>query len=104
MMYWGEHMSTGGWIFSVLATIVFLALIAALVYWLLSAATNGGSQRSDTRDPPKEILDRRLASGELTVEQYRQLHDTLDGPGQPSAPAPREPQTPPPRAAGAASG
>lgn len=22
MMYWGDHMSTGGWIFSILATLI----------------------------------------------------------------------------------
>lgn len=106
MMYWGNHMGAGGWIFSILASLIFLALIGALIFWLLSATTSGGGNltRTGSRESPKEILDRRLASGELTVEQYRHLHDTLDGAGQPSAPpAPREPQTPPPRAAGAAS-
>jgi putative membrane protein len=106
MMYWGNHMGAGGWIFSILASFVFLALIAALIYWLLSAATSGGSPaRGDSRESPKEILDRRLASGELTVEQYQQLRDPLGTPAQPPAPvASHGPQTPPPRAAGAASG
>lgn len=107
MMYWGNHMSTGGWIFSVLATLIFLALIGAVIYWLLSTATtSGGGLRGDSRESPKEILDRRLASGELSVEQYQQLRDTLGTPGQPpTPPTSRGSQTPaPPRAAGAASG
>lgn len=105
MMYWGNHMSTGGWIFSVLATLIFLALIGAVIYWLLSTATTSdGGLRGDSRESPKEILDRRLASGELSVEQYQQLRDTLGTPGQPPAPpTSRGSQTPaPPRAAGAA--
>lgn len=105
MMYWGNHMSAGGWIFSVLATLIFLALIGALIYWLLSATTSAGSFRGDSRESAKEILDRRLASGELTIAQYQQLRDTLNAPGEPRAPpASHGPQTPPPRAAGAASG
>lgn len=105
MMYWGDHMSAGGWIFSVLATLVFLALIGALIYWLLSAtAGGGGPARGDSRESAKEILDRRLASGELTVEQYRQLRDTLGTPGSPAPSVAPGSQTPPPRAAGAASG
>jgi putative membrane protein len=104
MMYWGNHMSTGGWIFSVLATLIFLALIVALILWLLSPTT-GASQHGDSRESPNEILDRRLASGELTIEQYRQLRDTLGAPGAPPAPAASHgTQAPPPRAAGAASG
>jgi putative membrane protein len=105
MMYWGHHMSVGGWIFSILATIVFLALIAALIFWLLSATTSGSGFRGASRESPEEILDRRLASGELTVEQYQRLRDTLGTPGQPSTSAATGgPQTPPPQATGAASG
>ncbi len=88
MMYWGDHMSAGGWIFSILATLIFLALIGALIFWLLSTTTSGGGLRGgDLRESPKEILDRRLASGELSIEQYQQLRDALGTPGQPSAPA-----------------
>jgi putative membrane protein len=107
MMYWGDHMSTGGWIFSILATLIFLALMIALIVWLLSTATSANASRTGSgRDSAQEILDRRLASGELTVEQYQQLRDTLTG-GSPAGPssssASRGAQTPP-RAAGAASG
>jgi uncharacterized membrane protein len=107
MMYWGDHMSTGGWIFSVLATLIFLALIVALISWFLSAtSTNTNANRGDDGSA-QEILDRRLASGELTVEQYEQVLDTLtrntptEPPAAPSVPP--GPQTPP-RAAGTASG
>lgn len=101
MMYWGDHMSTGGWIFSILATLVFLALIGALIIWLLSATTSA----SGPRESAAEILDRRLASGELTVEQYAQLRDALGTRERPSAPVTStEPQSQPPRAAGAPSG
>jgi uncharacterized membrane protein len=105
-MYWGDHMSTGGWIFSVLATLIFLALIIALISWFLSATSTNASP-GDTGGSAQEILDRRLASGELTIEQYEQLRDTLtrNTTTEPLAapPVPPSPQAPP-RAAGAASG
>jgi putative membrane protein len=104
MMYWGDHMSTGGWIFSILATLIFLALIGALIFWLLSATTSGGSLRGDSRESPKEVLDRRLASGELTIEQYQQLRDALTRGQLSSPPASHGPQAPPSGAAGAVSG
>jgi putative membrane protein len=107
MMYWGNHMSTGGWIFSILATLIFLALIVALILWLASStSSSAGLRPGESRESPKEILDRRLASGELSVEQYQQLRDTLGTQGQPppTPPTARGPQTPSPRSAGAASG
>ena len=36
MMYWGNHMGTGSWIFSILATLIILALIVGLIIWLVS--------------------------------------------------------------------
>ena len=81
MMYWNGHMTAAGWAMAILWTVIILALIAGAVYWLVSelsrrnprepAATGEGSARA--------ILDRRLAMGELTVEQYKELRATLDG-------------------------
>ena len=81
MMYWNGHMTAAGWAMAILWTVIILALIAGALYWLVSelsrrnprdaAATGDGSAR--------EILDRRLAKGELTVEQYKELRATLDG-------------------------
>lgn len=93
-MYWNGHMSTGGWILSVLWTLIIIALVVAAIVWLISALSN-----RDTRPPAaegsgrsaREILDRRLASGELTVEQYTELRETIGDP----VPAAR--QTAPPR-------
>ena len=77
MMYWGDHMSTGSWIFSILATLIILAIIIGLIVWIVSPASRSGSATT-TGESAREILDRRLASGELTVEQYSQLREALD--------------------------
>ena len=78
MMYWGNHMGTGGWIFSILATLIFVALIVALIVWLVSPNSRSDHSPDVSAESPREILDRRLASGEITTEQYEQLRDALD--------------------------
>jgi len=94
MMYWGNHMSTGGWIFSILATLIFLALVIGLIVWVVSPA-NRSESATKAGESARQILDRRLASGELTVDQYDQLRDALsdvsDAPSPTSSSRPRDP-------------
>jgi uncharacterized membrane protein len=52
---------------------MFLVLIAGAFVWAVGRLGGGG--RTLAPEPPaaREILDRRLASGELTSEEYDQL-------------------------------
>ena len=77
MMYWNGHMSTAGWILSVLWTLIIVALVVAGIVWLVSTLSNREAGGSTSSASAREILDRRLASGEITVEQYQQLRHTL---------------------------
>jgi uncharacterized membrane protein len=96
MMYWNGHMTAAGWAIAILWMVAILALVAGAVYWLVSelsrsnpreaAATGEGSARA--------ILDRRLAKGELTVDQYKQLRATLDGEATVAADRPPLPSRP----------
>jgi uncharacterized membrane protein len=79
MMYWTGHMSTAGWILSVLWTLIIVALVVAGIVWLVSTLSNREAGGSTSSASAREILDRRLASGEITVEQYQQLRETLTG-------------------------
>ena len=92
MMYWGNHMGAGDWIFSIFGTLIILGLIVALIVWAVSPRGDRGSSAIAIKESPREILDRRLASGELTAEQYEQLRETLGDAG-PSTGDPR-PRTP----------
>ncbi len=76
MMAWGEHMSTGGWVFTALWTLIILAILAAAIVWIVSALRDRAVS-STSADSPREILDRRLASGEVTLEQYREMRAAL---------------------------
>jgi len=89
MMYWGNHMGTGDWIFSIFGTLIILALIVGLTVRLVSASSRSDAGPTASRESAEEILDRRLASGDLTVDQYQQLRAALDAAartsnGQPS--------------------
>jgi len=77
MMYSGNHMSTGGWILSIFGTLIILALVIAAIVWIVSQAGNRGGNRETSGASPSEILDRRLASAEITVDQYDELRAKL---------------------------
>jgi uncharacterized membrane protein len=81
MMYWSGHMTTDGWIIAILWTATIFALIAGAIYWLASALTGRSPEASGTvsEPPAREILDRRLPTGELTLEQYTELRDAIVG-------------------------
>ena len=80
MMYGGY-----GWGWMMLMPLVWVALIAAIVWAVVQLVhTPGKSSNDDRRDSPKEILDRRLASGEIDSEAYRRIREELD----------REPRSP----------
>ena len=97
-MYWSGHMSAAGWILSVVWTLIIIALVVAGIMWLISALGNRENRRpteEGSAPSAREILDRRLASGELSVEQYKQLRETIGDP------APAAGGTGPPRPASA---
>lgn len=73
MMY-GNHMGAGGWIFSVFGTLIVIALVIASILWLASSRRKGSQASSDSAGA---ILDRRLASGEITANQHDELRQTL---------------------------
>ena len=92
MMYWGNHMGTGDWIFSILGTLIILGLIVGLIIWTVSPNSRSQSSPDATGESAREILDRRLANGELTAQDYKQLREALnDAPATTPNSHPREP-------------
>jgi uncharacterized membrane protein len=75
MMYWNNHMTSGGWIFSILTTVIILALLVAAIVWVTRAMRIRRGAAAATS--ALEILDRRLASGEIKTDQYERLRHTL---------------------------
>ena len=79
-MYDGDHMTTGGWIFGSVMMVLLVALVVIAVVWLVrwSAATGAPSANSEAGGgSPRDMLDRRLASGEIDEEEYRRVRAAL---------------------------
>jgi putative membrane protein len=76
-MFNGFHngMGTGGW---VLMALFWLALLALVVWALVRLLPARADDRRDAPVAPREILDRRLAAGEIDAQTYEQLRATLD--------------------------
>ncbi|GAB3175609.1 hypothetical protein GCM10027059_49310 [Myceligenerans halotolerans] len=75
MMGFGSGMGAG-WIFMLVLWIVLIVLITWAVTTLLHTSGNEGGQRGST-ETPEEILERRLAAGEIGTEEYQHVHDQL---------------------------
>lgn len=79
-MFYQHDMGAGGWIFMALANIVIWGLIIASIIWLVQ------ERRSRTHHhhissgaSASEILDRRLATGEIDTDEHERLRAALAG-------------------------
>ena len=83
MMYgWDNGMGAGGWVLMILAWVVLIGLIVWAIARIFPALSGGGARREDANaETPQQILDRRLARGEINTDEYARLRDAL-GPQQ----------------------
>ena len=74
----GDHMD-GGWAFVMgMLMLLVLAAVILLVVWVVrSTASHAGAAPGG--ESPMEVLDRRLASGDITPEDYRERAEILRG-------------------------
>jgi putative membrane protein len=83
MMGWyGSGMGGGAWIFMGLFWVVLIAAIIWLAVRLFpsssrSNATTTAAHQPSGQESPLDILDRRLASGEIDIETYQLQHAAL---------------------------
>ena len=83
---WDGHMNDWGggwWILMGLMMIVFWGLVVAGIVWLVRYLTQGGRRREDSA---VELLDRRLALGEVSVEEYEERRRALVNSGDKTKP------------------
>ncbi|MDP1711768.1 MAG: hypothetical protein Q8K86_04850 [Candidatus Nanopelagicaceae bacterium] len=77
MMNWDGYGTTwwgGGMMFMGL----FWVLLIGLSIWLISWITQRGAP-TEKIESPRQVLDRRLASGEIKVTEYAQTRRLIDG-------------------------
>ena len=72
---WWWHGMGFMWMFPFFFLVVIILCVVLFVRspWWFGRSRDGGG----TRETPREILDRRFASGELTKEQYEEMKRTL---------------------------
>lgn len=69
----------GWWIVMMIGMLLFLALVVVGIVWLVHSLQGGPGPRGAGEPTPLEILDRRLAAGEISVEEYEQRRQVLLG-------------------------
>ena len=74
-MPYGWH--DGGW--GILWMIASWVLIVALVVWLVRSFSSGGSGGAGRKPSPLDILDERLARGEISSDEYEERRRSLVG-------------------------
>lgn len=73
---WSGHQMTGwGWLIMSLALVAWLVLIAVAVSLISRGWWRGRGDGAE--GDALEILDRRLARGEITVDEHRRLREAL---------------------------
>ena len=82
---WNGGMGAAGWLFMSLFWVLLLVVIVWAAAQLFpgrrdSAAPAAGPSTEPPLGQPRQILDRRLASGEIDVATYEQLRETLAKP------------------------
>lgn len=78
---WGWHhgeMDGGWWIVMIFGMVLFWAVVIAAAVWLVRGGLGGGERRDKEADPLR-ILERRLANGEISVEEYETRRRVLIG-------------------------
>ena len=79
---WDGHMDWGDgwWVLIALGMVLYWGLVIFAVVWVVRelGARREPARRPD-RDDPLGILDRRLAEGAISAEDYRERRSILDG-------------------------
>ena len=70
---WGD----GWWVVMAVGMLVFWAAVIAVGIWLVRGLSGRGRTRDPGGDTAFEILDRRLAEGEISTEEYEERRRTL---------------------------
>jgi len=78
---WGGHMNGGWWIVMMIGMVLFWGLVIVGVIWLIRGGIDAFASRPRDRGEPRldalEIIERRLAEGDITVSEYRERRAAL---------------------------
>lgn len=77
----GGMMNDGGAWLMVVVALLLLALIGTVIFWAIRAAgppAPAGPSPAPPAPSPRDLLDLRLARGEVTPEEYNAIRPLLD--------------------------
>ncbi len=75
---WGFQQSFQWWMpFFGMGMMLFMIAIVGLVVWGIARLTADRRDRLDTGETSTGILEKRLARGEITAQQFEELQQTL---------------------------
>lgn len=74
---WGHDMGWAGWLVMWLMMLVFWGLLVAGGFWLVRSIRSDRGGAPTAPPSARQILDERLARGELTEEEYLRRRDLL---------------------------
>ncbi len=81
----------GDWsVVMVVAMVLFWVLVIGAIVLLLREVISSRGTRGSVGEDPLQILDRRLADGSITPDDYRERRTVLTGEGGGKAGAPRQ--------------
>jgi putative membrane protein len=77
---WSMHdQGSGWWAIMIVSMLAFWGLVAyGAVYLIRQTSNRDGNASPQPTETPREILDRRLAAGEITPNEYQQRRSLLD--------------------------
>jgi putative membrane protein len=73
---WGDHMDSGWWVVMAIGMVLFWALVIVGVIWLVRELAGRGGRLGGKPDV-LELLDRRLAEGTISPDDYRERRAIL---------------------------
>ena len=81
MMGWGGGWGASAWMVAVLAVVAVVAVVVVLVLGTRGNSSGGGYAGAAGSISPRDMIDRRLAAGDISIEEHRALATELDGGG-----------------------
>lgn len=79
-MHW-DHVNGWGWTMMIFGSLIWIGFLG-LIAWLSIQWTRNSSQGSPPSQPSsktaRELLDERLARGEIDLDEYERRSDALD--------------------------
>jgi putative membrane protein len=83
MYQYPDHMDGTNWVAMGFMMVMLLVVVALVVFAVTQWSRGASTPRSDTHPArtARDLLDERLARGEIDVDEYQQRRHALDPPG-----------------------